>query len=227
MENQIEGQIDMDELEFLAKAQQISNKILGQKENRIKQLSRTVNELEDTIKKKNIEVSNYINKSKYFDEIIKQPSTMNLDDIMSDYGLSAQMGNRILYILGVIKNRNNWRVTTRFTKLGITSVRVVQKGNYVFSHMFYNQRGRFFIYMIMKGIGIKPVVERDICEEEKVKKTLEEIDRLWKLSESGVKAARLKDMKEDMRQGFKDGVKMFVSELKKGNLNELSGEKEG
>lgn len=231
------GQENMTDEEILAKALDVKDKILAARDKRLAEqdkkildLSKTVVALNETIEEKESQVVIYKERSKYFEEIINQPDAMPLDDIMANFGLSAQKGNRILYIFGVIKDKGDWKITTKYSQLGITTRIPVKQfvdefGNTKTKyHTYYNQRGRFFIYMVLKNIGIKPSIESNASDEELALETIKEIDRIWKISNKGKDTIYFKEIKDRIKEGFKLGVKEFVKNLKEGNLDELTGD---
>ena len=233
----IEGQEDMTDEELLAKALDIKDKILAARDKRIAEqnkqildLSKTVVALNETIQEKESQVIIYKERSKYFEEIINQPDAMTLEDIMANFGLSAQRGNRILYIFGVIKDKGDWKVTTKYSELGITTRIPVKQVSDKFGnmrtiyHTYYNQRGSFFIYMILKNMGIKPTIECNSSDKELALETIKEIDRIWKLSNNGKDRILFRDIKDRIKEGFKVGVEEFINNLKEGNINELKGD---
>ena len=242
-ENLLTGQMTKEE--FFAKAVKMAESTLADYDKRIKELlvigeqqKEEIAAKNEIITKQKEELIIHKERSKYFEEIIKQPASLPLDKIVSDYAIGAPTMNKILYILGVIKGRgqgyngaNDWQITTKFSTLGITTM--VQNGTYFDKnkierarmYMYWNQRGRFFIYMIMKNIGIKPIIERNSSDEELALETLKEFNRIWKISNKGKDSIFFRDLKDRIKEGFKIGNKEFVRNLKEGNIDELIGDK--
>lgn len=201
-----------------------------------KQQQMVIIDQEKTIETQKQELVIHKNRTKYWDEIIQQPAAMPLEKIVGDYGLSPEKVNRILYIFGVIKGRgkgykgtNDWQVSTKFAELGITTM--VQNGTYTDKngqerarmYMYWNQRGRFFLYEIFKNIGIKPTIERNKSDASLALETIKEFDRIWKISGKGKSSIYFKDLKDRIQDGFRVGLSDFIRDLQEGNISELNG----
>lgn len=192
---------------------------------------------EQTIESQKQELVIHKNRTKYWNEIVQQPAAMPLEKIVGDYGLSPEKVNRILYIFGVIKGRakghngqNDWQISTKYAELGITTM--VQNGSYLDRngiqrarmYMYWNQRGRFFLYEIFKNIGIKPSIERNGSDSALALETIKEFDRIWKESDRGRSPVYFRDLKERIKDGFKTGISDFIRDLQEGSINELNGD---
>ena len=91
-------------------------------------------------------------------------------------------------------------------------------------YMYWNQRGRFFLYEIFKNIGIKPSIERNGSDSALALETIKEFDRIWKESDRGRSPVYFRDLKERIKVGFKTGISDFIKDLQEGSINELNGD---
>ena len=232
----IAGQENMSDEEILAKGLEVAQRIIAQKDNLIAQKNNTINDLSKTIiyldednKRLESEVAIHKEKSEYVDDILKQEGLITMTDLMHDYGLSAERGNRIFYILGIIKNKKDWQISTKYSILGIGSRETYEKetkyGKKHFINLKYNQRGRFFVYVVFKAIGIKPCIERSEADSERAKEIVNEFDRIWNESNNGNSSLLFRNLKESIKESFKEGIKNFVRDLKDGKLEEFIGDK--
>ena len=102
-------------------------------------------------------------KAHYHDIILHCPDAVQVSIIAKDYGMSAVAFNRLLNRLGVQfrigqtwllyqdYQGNGYTVTNTYTKNGITTL----------IHTCWTQRGRFWLYGLLKSHGILPVAEKE------------------------------------------------------------------
>jgi len=83
-----------------------------------------------------------------------------------DYGWSANRMNKYLHEAGVqYKQGKIWLLYQSHAEMGYTNTRtIVNKDKYgndhAFPHTYWTQKGRLFIYELLKGDGILPTIER-------------------------------------------------------------------
>ena len=108
-------------------------------------------------------------KSEYCDTVLKAKDAMAVTVIAKDYGMSATRFNTILNRLGVqYKCSGTWVLTKEYQDRGFTKTKTYVPRNYkgrkVFSHShvttLWKQKGRLFLYNLLKGQGILPLIER-------------------------------------------------------------------
>ena len=102
----------------------------------------------------------------YYDLVMATPNAMIISQIAKDYGMSAVALNQKLADLKVQYKRNNqWLLYEEYAGLGY-----VRSMTHIFSHYGQNyssvqtrwtQKGRLFIYEILKKNGILPICERE------------------------------------------------------------------
>lgn len=101
-------------------------------------------------------------KVSYYDIVLQSPTLLTVTDIAKDYGLSAKRLNTILRDEGVqFKQSGRWFLYARFAEQGYTQSKTFERDGQTFLHTYWTQKGRLFIYDLLKGIGILPVIERE------------------------------------------------------------------
>jgi prophage antirepressor-like protein len=101
-------------------------------------------------------------KAHYHDIILQCPDAIPVTFIAKDYGMSGAAFNKLLYKLNVQfrigrtwllyakYQRNGYTVTNTYTKNGMTTL----------VHTCWTQRGRFWLYELLKSNGILPAIEQ-------------------------------------------------------------------
>lgn len=102
----------------------------------------------------------------YHDLVLKSEDLMNISQIAKDFGLTAQKLNKILHEEGVqYKDKSGvWLLYAEHlpNQYAQTSTSVYQVGEQTHTklHLKWTQKGRLFIYELLKDKGILPVVEQ-------------------------------------------------------------------
>lgn len=102
-------------------------------------------------------------KASYYDLVLQNKSLLSVSKIAKDYGMSAIKLNRMLHDLKVqFKQGDIWLLYAKYQDKGYTQThthvidadrsRVMTK---------WTQKGRLFIYELLKQEGILPLIERD------------------------------------------------------------------
>lgn len=105
-------------------------------------------------------------KVNYTDMVLRSSSLMLISQICNDYGMSAQKLNKLLHKLGIqYKVRGQWVLYADYHGKGyVQSTTYVQErsnGNVLTREQTeWTQKGRLFIYQVLKSQGILPCVER-------------------------------------------------------------------
>lgn len=109
-------------------------------------------------------------KASYYDLVINSPSLVPITAIAKDFGLSAIALNRLLHAEGIqFLNNNMWVLYQKYADKGYVGTKTYaypnKAGKMVNTRMqtFWTQKGRLFIYELLKGKGIKPIVEREVA----------------------------------------------------------------
>lgn len=103
-------------------------------------------------------------KAEYYDIVMQCPNLLTTTEIAGDYGLSPQALNQMLHDWGVqYKVNGTWVLYSKYKNKGYaqTVTNAIKHNGYSFAtlHLKWTQRGRLFIYELMKKHGILPKVE--------------------------------------------------------------------
>lgn len=101
-------------------------------------------------------------KVSYYDIVLQSPSLLSVTEIAKDYGMSAKRLNAILRKQGVqFKQSGRWFLYAQFAEQGYTQSKTFERDGNTYGHTYWTQKGRLFIYDLLKGLGILPVIERE------------------------------------------------------------------
>ncbi len=100
-------------------------------------------------------------KALYTDIILQCKNALPVTLIAKDYGLSAQTFNKILYAFGIqYQMRKTWVLYQAYAGKGYTITRTYHtKKKTAVMHTCWTQKGRLFLYDVLKSNGILPLVE--------------------------------------------------------------------
>ena len=105
-------------------------------------------------------------KASYYDLILQCPSLLSVTEIAKDYGLSAKALNKMLHDFGVQFSQSGvWFLYSKYQSYGYTQTKTQ---NYnrpdgsqgARTHMYWTQKGRLFLYDLLKRRGVLPMIER-------------------------------------------------------------------
>lgn len=105
-------------------------------------------------------------KADYVDRILNSRSLVPITAIAKDYGMSGRKMNETLHHLGVIyKIGRQWLLYSQHQNCGYTASETVEitRSNGlsdVVLNTKWTQKGRLFLYNLLKGKGILPAIER-------------------------------------------------------------------
>lgn len=106
-------------------------------------------------------------KVSYYDIVLQSPTLMPITAIAKDYGLSAKKLNRLLADEHIqFKQSGIWYLYAEYAKCGYTQSKthLLESGTTVM-HTYWTQKGRLFIYDLLKNhCQILPVIERQAGE---------------------------------------------------------------
>lgn len=107
-------------------------------------------------------------KASYYDVVLNCKDLISIGKIAKDYGWSAQKMNDYLHEKGVqYKQGKTWLLYQKHASYGYTSTKThVYHGDDGFEHaaephMYWTQKGRLFIYELLKSDGIYPLIEQN------------------------------------------------------------------
>lgn len=109
-------------------------------------------------------------KATYYDLILQCKDLLSVTEIAKDYGMSAKGLNAMLHELGVQYNQSGvWFLYVKYQHEGYTQTKTQNynrpdgtQGSKV--HTYWTQKGRLFIYNLLKSEGILPTIEIEIEE---------------------------------------------------------------
>lgn len=102
-------------------------------------------------------------KASYYDLILQNNTLMSVTQIAKDYGMSAKKMNSLLHDLGVqYKKGGIWFLYEKYQCYGYTQSKTFSTadGENRF-HTYWTQKGRLFIYHLLKGKGVLPIIEQE------------------------------------------------------------------
>jgi phage antirepressor YoqD-like protein len=105
-------------------------------------------------------------KATYYDLVLQNKSLVSIGQIAKDFGLSAMALNKILHQLGVqFKQGGCWLLYQKYADKGYTQSKTHTIDAEISKmHTYWTQKGRLFIYEILKSKkGILPIIERDLA----------------------------------------------------------------
>ena len=120
-------------------------------------------ELLETVAVQNQQIAEMQPKASYYDLILQNKNTVPITQIAKDYGMSGRKFNELLHELGVqYKFRKTWLLYQQYTECGYTQSRTyaIDESRSVM-HTYWTQKGRLFLYDLLKSEGILPVIEQE------------------------------------------------------------------
>ncbi|EPC7213072.1 phage antirepressor KilAC domain-containing protein [Staphylococcus pseudintermedius] len=147
----------------------LQNRLPGTYKESLTQLLETVErneklELENNMQKQKI--AEYEPKASYLDTILNNKSLVTVGQIAKDYGMSAQALNKLLHDLKVqYKQSGQWLLYSNlhdkgYTHSSTTEIEHKDGSTSVRMNTKWTQKGRLFIYELLKNKGILPSIEK-------------------------------------------------------------------
>ena len=106
----------------------------------------------------------YEPKVSYYDLVLKSPNLLTITQIAKDYGKSGQWLNKFLNEQGIqYKQSGTWLLYQKYAQMGYTKSETYIDEETGFSKLNtkWTQKGRLFIYDLMKSNGYLPLIERE------------------------------------------------------------------
>ena len=144
---------------IMARALQFAN-------DRLALLTRQNTELTGTIAVQCQQIAELQPKASYYDLVLNCKDLISTSAIAKDYGKSAVWMNRWLHEKGVqFKQGDIWLLYQRYAEKGYTSTKThsyfgTDGEPHTKVHTYWTQKGRLFIYGLMKEDGILPLIEK-------------------------------------------------------------------
>lgn len=105
-------------------------------------------------------------KADYTEMILKNKGLVTVNQIAKDYGMSAREMNKLLHNLKVqYKQGNQWLLYRKYDRSGYVHSETIQITRSdgrpdIAMNTKWTQKGRLFIYNLLKGEGVLPVIEQ-------------------------------------------------------------------
>ena len=106
----------------------------------------------------------YEPKVTYYDLVLKSPNLLTITQIAKDYGKSGQWLNKFLNEQGVqYKQSGTWLLYQKYAQMGYTKSEtyIDEETGFTKLNTKWTQKGRLFIYDLLKSNGYLPLIERE------------------------------------------------------------------
>lgn len=106
-------------------------------------------------------------KASYYDIVLNCPDLMSTSSIAKDYGKSARWLNAYLHDKGVQYRQGNiWLLYQKYAQYGYTNTKThtvsdADGTQHAKVHTYWTQKGRLFIFDLLKSDDIHPIVEQN------------------------------------------------------------------
>lgn len=146
---------------IMARALQFANQQLTR-------LSKQNRALTETVAIQKQQITEMKPKVSYYDVVLNCKDLISTSAIAKDYGKSAIWMNRYLHEKGVqFKQGDIWLLYQRYAREGYTSTKThtypgTNGETHTKVHTYWTQKGRLFIYELMKSDGYMPLIEREV-----------------------------------------------------------------
>ena len=141
-------------LDLIKQEQQALRDVVGLKENEIKNRDKII----DSQKQ---EINTMQPKATYFDEILSCQGAIPITVIAKDYGWSGRRMNDYLFFKKVqYKCGGVWVLYQKYAGIGYTSSETKNIDGQAVIITKWTQKGRMFIYELMKADGYLPIIEQ-------------------------------------------------------------------
>lgn len=123
--------------------------------------------LETTVAVQTQQIQELTPKACYYDVVLNCPDLLSTSAIAKDYGKSAKWLNAYLHDKGVqFKQGGVWLLYQKYAEQGYTSTKThnvngIDGQQHTKVHTYWTQKGRLFIYDLLRSDGILPVVEQN------------------------------------------------------------------
>lgn len=127
-------------------------------------LANLLQQASDQLKAKDAQIESMQPKIDYYDNVMKNPCLISTTEIAKRYGWGAVTLHKKLHELGVIYRKGNvWHVYAKYAKSEYADRQENAKGA---GTLKWTYKGEKFIYDLLKGQGIVPIIERPRADEQ-------------------------------------------------------------
>ena len=112
-------------------------------------------------------LAEYNPKVSYYDIVLQTPDVLPITTIAKDYGKSGRWMNQELHELGVqYKQGKVWVLYQEYAEQGYTKTKTEtyldrDGAEHSTVHTYWTQKGRLFLYDLLKEHGIVPLIEQE------------------------------------------------------------------
>ena len=145
----------------------VMNRALEYSRKQVQALLQTNEKLELENKMKDQQLNELKPKADYYDQILQSKSLVLISQIAKDYGYGAPTMNKKLHELGVqYKQGGQWLLYSKYQNKGYTHSRTINitrsdGRSDVRMQTEWTQKGRLFLYELLKKNGILPIIEQN------------------------------------------------------------------
>ncbi len=124
-------------------------------------------QLETTVAVQEQQIAELQPKASYYDVVLNCKDLLSITSIAKDYGKSGVWLNRYLHQNGVqYKQGQNWLLYQKYAEKGYTSTKTqtfpgADGQQHTKVHTYWTQKGRLFIYDLLKANGLLPLIEQE------------------------------------------------------------------
>lgn len=121
--------------------------------------------LEQKVESQNKQIEIMSPKASYYDAVLNSKGLVPITEIAKDYGMGGKTLNKILHDKKVqYKVNDTWVLYSEYAKKGYTGTKTAMFGSsegvtYTKESTYWTQKGRLFIYELLKKDGKLPIIE--------------------------------------------------------------------
>ena len=132
----------------------------------VREVNEKNRQLEQTVGVQSQQIAELQPKATYYDVVLQCEDLISITAIAKDYGKSARWMNNYLHEKGVQYRQGDiWLLYQTYAERGYTSTNTFKYEdggeNHVKVHTYWTQKGRLFIYELMKSDGHLPIIEQE------------------------------------------------------------------
>lgn len=133
---------------------------------KLKEEKEKTKKLNDKVALQRQQINELSPKASYYDVVLNCKDLVSTSTISKHYGWSAKKLNDYLHEKGVqYKQGNIWLLYQKYSENGYTSTKthtyLSDNEQHTKVHTYWTQKGRLFIYSLLKEDGILPLIERE------------------------------------------------------------------
>lgn len=143
--------------------------LLIQVATRLKEEKEKTRALQIEVKEKEKQIDQMQPKANYYDLILHCKDLIATTIIAKDYGMTAQAFNKLLHNLKIQYKRDGvWVLYRNYENQGYTGTKTYNYSDseavqHAQPHTYWTQKGRVFLYRILKENGYLPVIEQNVA----------------------------------------------------------------